>query len=231
MSRTEVVAVKPEADSGLDPILIVEAALFSAGKPISVEELAENTGLDRRKVPKALAELQQRYAAAHTSLEIGRAGDKWSMQVRTAYAPSTTKLAPMEIPIKLLKTLALIAYHQPILQSDLKEMVGPKVYDHIGELKELGLIKKRAHERSFHILTSDRFPDYFGIPAADREGIKHFLADKVGLKLPTTDDKGNKKLNAFPAAAEGAATAAQGDAAADGRAPAAAPPQGEAPPS
>ena len=200
MPRTEVVVIKPHDESPLDPVLVVEAALFSAGKPISVEEIAENTGLDRRKVPKALSELQQRYATGHTSLEIGRAGDKWSMQVRTDYAPSTTKLAPMEIPVKLLKTLALIAYHQPILQSDLKEMVGPKVYDHIAELKERGLVKKRAHERSFHIVTSERFPDYFGIPAADREGIKTFLAEKVGLALPTTDEKGNKKLSTFPAA-------------------------------
>jgi segregation and condensation protein B len=207
--------VKPEHDSGLDPVLVVEAALFSAGKPISVEEIAENTGLDRRKVPKALAELQQRYATAHGSLEIGRAGEKWSMQVRTEYVPSTTKLAPMEIPIKLLKTLALIAYHQPILQSDLKEMVGPKVYDHISELKDLGLVKKRAHERSFHIVTSERFPDYFGIPAADREGIKTFLADKVGLKLPTTDEKGNKKLSTFPAAETEAPKTANAPAAQD----------------
>lgn len=183
----------------LDPVLIVEAALFSAGKPISAEELAENTGLERRKVPKAIEELQRRYAAANTSLEIAKAGDRWAMQVRTAYAPSTTRLAPMEIPIKLLKTLALIAYHQPVLQSDLKEMVGPKVYDHIAELKDAGLIKKRAHERSYMILTSERFPEYFGIPAADREAIKVFLAEKVGLQLPKTDKEGNRKLNTFPA--------------------------------
>jgi len=194
MSRTELVTM-----TELDAVLIVEAALFSAGKPVSVEEIAENTGLDKRKVPAALKELQARYAAASSALEIGRAGDKWGMQVRTAYAPSTTKLAPMEIPIKLLKTLALIAYHQPVLQSDLKDMVGPKVYDHIAELLEAGLIRKRVHERSFLIVTSDRFPEYFGIPASDREGIKHFLADKVGLKLPTTDEKGNAKLSTFDA--------------------------------
>src|SRR5581483_5701893 len=144
MSRTELVTM-----TELDAVLIVEAALFSACKPVSVEEIAENTGLDKRKVPAALKELQARYAAASSALEIGRAGDKWGMQVRTAYAPSTTKLAPMEIPIKLLKTLALIAYHQPVLQSDLKDMVGPKVYDHIAELTEAGLVRKRVHERSF----------------------------------------------------------------------------------
>lgn len=193
----------------LDPVLIVEAALFSAGKPISLEEIAENTGLERRKVPKAIEELQRRYAASNTSLEIAKAGDKWAMQVRTAYAPSTTRLAPMEIPLKLLKTLALIAYHQPVLQSDLKEMVGPKVYDHIAELKELGLVKKRTHERSFLILTSERFPEYFGIPSADREGIKTFLAEKVGLELPKTDKEGNRKLSTFPD--EAAATKPDGD--------------------
>ena len=198
MPRTEMVVMAADTSPELDPVLIVEAALFSAGKPVSVEEISENTGLDKRKVPKALAELQARYAAAHSALEIGRAGEKWGMQVRTAYAPSTTKLAPMEIPMKLLKTLALIAYHQPVLQSDLKDMVGPKVYDHIGELQELGLVRKRVHERSFLIVTSDRFPEYFGIPASDREGIKHFLADKVGLALPTTDKDGNRKLSTFP---------------------------------
>jgi segregation and condensation protein B len=128
---------------------------------------------------------------------VAKAGDRWAMQVRTAYVPSTTKLAPMEIPVKLVKTLALIAYHQPVLQSKLKDMIGDKVYDHIGELQERGLIKKRVHERSYLIVTSEKFPEYFGIPASDREGIKHYLADKVGLPLPKTDDAGNTKLDTF----------------------------------
>lgn len=189
------IPIGPSPD--LDPVLIVEAALFSAGKPVSVDEIADNTGLGKRVVPKALATLQKRYAEGATSLEIAKAGDKWAMQVQTRFVPSTVRLAPMEIPIKLLKTLALIAYHQPVLQSDVKEMVGDKAYDHIRELKERGLVKKRAHERSYLITTSDQFPEYFGIPSADREGIKTWLAEKVGLELPKTDKKGNKKLSTF----------------------------------
>ena len=196
MSRTEIVAM--HAERPLDPVLVVEAALFSAGKPISLDELAENAGLPRKDVGKLIMELKHRYDAQGGALEVAKAGEKWAMQVRTAYAPSTTKLAPMEIPIKLVKTLALIAYHQPVLQSDLKDMVGDKVYDHIRELVDRGLVKKRVHERSFLLVTSDKFPEYFGIPASDREGIKHFLANKVGLELPRTDDRGNAKLTAFP---------------------------------
>lgn len=197
MSRTEMVAKAAER-AGLDPVLIVEAALFSAGKPVSLDEIAENTGLSRKDVPKLVQELKHRYEAAGTSLEVAKAGEKWAMQVRIAYAPSTTKLAPMEIPVKLLKTLALIAYHQPVLQSKLKDMVGEKVYDHIHELAQRGLVRKRVHERSFLIVTSEKFPEYFGIPAADRDGIKHYLAKKVGLELPRTDEQGNAKLETFP---------------------------------
>lgn len=211
MPRTEVLVVT-QADGGLDPVLVVEAALFSAGKPLATDELAENTGLDRRKVAGYLKELQKRYDAQNGALEIGRAGEKWSMQVRTAYAEKTTRLAPMEIPLKLLKTLALIAYHQPVLQSDLKDMVGEKVYEHVGLLAELGLVKKRVHERSFLIMTTDAFPEYFGIPAADREGIKHYLAEKVGLQLPRTDEKGNAKLSTFQESAPAAMDAPPADA-------------------
>jgi segregation and condensation protein B len=203
-SRITLVAMTAEGPAGggptaegFDPVLVVEAALFSAGKPLATEEIAENTGLDRRKVLGYLKELQARYASAASALEIGKAGDKWGMQVRTSYAEKTTKLAPMEIPIKLLKTLALIAYHQPVLQSDVKEMVGEKVYEHVALLVELGLVKKRVHERSFLLVTSERFPEYFGIPAADREGIKTWLAEKVGLQLPKTDKAGNAKLANF----------------------------------
>lgn len=196
MSRTDIIMLPMAAETGgdaappvgLDPVLVVEAALFSAGKPLATEEIAENAGLDRRKVAGYLKELQKRYEAANGALEIGRAGDKWGMQVRTVYAEKTTKLAPMEIPIKLLKTLALIAYHQPVLQSDVKEMVGDKVYEHVQLLVDLGLVKKRVHERSFLLVTSERFPEYFGIPAADREGIKHYLAEKVGLQLPPKNE-------------------------------------------
>lgn len=208
MRRTELVRMaalkKADDAAAFDPILVVEAALFSAGKPLAADELAENTGLDRRKVTDYLKELQQRYAASASALEIGRAGEKWSMQVRTAYAEKTTRLAPMEIPIKLLKTLALIAYHQPVLQSDLKDMIGEKVYEHVALLVDLGLVKKRVHERSFHISTSEAFPEYFGIPASDREGIKHYLAEKVGLTLPKTDAEGNAKLASFDEAADAA---------------------------
>lgn len=179
-----------------DPVRIVEAALFSAGRPLLVDELAENTGVHKPDCRKALTALQKEYDEKGLALEIARAGDKWAMQVRAEYAPAVVRLAPMEIPIKVLKTLALIAYHQPLLQSDLVDMVGSKAYDHVQVLKDAGLIGKRVQGNSFHLVTTPQFPEYFGLPATEREQIKRFLADKLGIPLPKDDGKGNTRLDA-----------------------------------
>lgn len=187
------VAVPPPANA--DPLRVVEAALFSAGKPLDEVEIAENTGLRRDVVAKALQRLAQEYATRETALEVGRAGAKWAMQVKTAYAPAAVRLAPMEIPVKLLRTLALIAYHQPLLQSDLVDMIGSRTYEHVPELMERGLVKKRPDGNSYLLSTTELFPEYFGIPATDRDAIRRYLAERVGLvATPKGDGKGNATL-------------------------------------
>lgn len=164
-------------------VRIVEAALFSAGKPLLAEELAEKTRLTKEQVRDACKALEKEYEGAPSALEVGKAGDKWSMQLKAQWAPHAAMLAPGEVPKKTLKTLALIAFHQPILQSELKRMVGERVYDHMHELHERGLVVAREHGQTKILTTSDRFPEYFGIPETEPEKIRTFLADKLGIKV------------------------------------------------
>ncbi len=180
----------------------VEAALFSAGRPVDVASLSDTTGYDRDQVRSALQHLQEDYRSRGTALEVEPAGEKWTMQVRTTYAEDVRTLAPMEVPEKTLKTLALIAYHQPILQSDLQDMVGSKVYDHVRELKDLGLLRKRRHERSYLLSTTEKFPEYFGLSTTDPEEIRRQLAEKVGIPLPRDDGRGNRTLDNYEDADE-----------------------------
>lgn len=167
-----------------EPIRLVEAALFSSGKPIDVAHIAEATGLKPDEVRDALKKLEKEYRDRDTALEVVKSGPRWAMAVRTAYADSTRMLAEAEIPRKVLKTLALIAFHQPLKQSDLKNLVGSVVYDHVKELHERGMVTAR-HEGVTKILqTTDRFIDYFGMDAEDPEQIRTILAKRVGLELP-----------------------------------------------
>jgi segregation and condensation protein B len=193
---------------------IVEAALFSAGKPLSVEEIAQQTNLSPDAVKDACKALAKEYDGRDTVLEVGKAGAKWAMQVRPQAAEPATKFAPPEIPAKLLKTLALIAYHQPMKQSELVDMIGTKVYDHVPDLVERGLVKSRVEGVTKILVTTALFPEYFGLDASDREEIRALMARLVGLPPPP-------KKAAAPAAAivdEGGANvpdAPEGEAPAD----------------
>jgi len=162
---------------------IVEAALFSAGRPISAEELAQTTGVEPGKVREHLKALASDYGGRSSAVEVAAVGGKWTMQIRMEYTDRARAFAPPEIERDLLKTAALVAYHQPLLQSDLGDMIGSKVYEHVQALAALNLINKRPSGRSFELTTTRYFVEFFGIKATDREGIRRFLAEKAGVKF------------------------------------------------
>jgi segregation and condensation protein B len=170
--------------AGMKPMHVVEAALFSAGKPLLVEEMAETTGLRAEVVKEGIKELVAAYDGRDSVIEVGKAGAKWAMQVRSRAAEPAAKFAPMEIPVKVLKTLALIAYHQPMKQSELVDMIGTKVYDHVPELTSRGLVRAREEGVTKVLTTTAAFPEYFGLDAEDAEGVRAALAKLVGLPPP-----------------------------------------------
>lgn len=192
---------------------IVEAALFSAGRPVAVEEIAQSTGLPQENVRQLLKGLAGDYESRGSAVEVAKVGEKWTMQIRMEYTDRAQAFAPPEIPKDLLKTAALIAYHQPILQSDLFDMVGSKVYEHTQTLESLNLINKKPSGRSFELTTTRYFVEFFGLKETNREGIRRLLAEKAGVKFTPK-----------PAPVqEPPATAPQGE-------PAAPPPEGAEPP-
>ena len=163
------------------PARAVEAALFSAGRPLDRAELMEATGLNRTAVRNGLKELQTAYSQGETVLEVATIGGKWAMQLKARYAPFSQKLAPTEVSERLLPTLALIAHEQPLLQSELKALIGDKVYEHVRVLVELGLVRKWPAPPTYKLATTEAFPDYFGIDARDPEAIKEWLDKELGL--------------------------------------------------
>jgi len=165
------------------PMLLIEAALFSAGKPVALEEIAVSTGLDPALIKLYLKKLAQSYARRETSLEIIKAGRKYSLRVKERYVDDVRSLAAPEVNRKLLKTAALIAYHQPVKQADLVEMYGSKVYDHVKELMQLGLVRARKEGSTKVLTTTHRFSETFGISSVSRNKVKGHVRDRVLEKL------------------------------------------------
>jgi segregation and condensation protein B len=162
--------------------LKLEAILFAGGAPLSVKELTEKAGeSDFRAVQRALRHLGRTYAGRQTSLEIRRVGDRYALQVREEFLPSVHSVQPIEIPPRTLKSLTLIAYHQPMLQSVLVKMVGEYAYQEVAELQSFGLIRAEPKGSTLELTTTSRFAEYFGIGSSRPEQIREFLAKKLGL--------------------------------------------------
>jgi len=141
---------------------LVESVLFSASNPVSIKEIKESTGLSSQKVKKTIDELIGDYNVTRkndTSMEVIKAGDKFAMQVKKRYAEQTVMVQNPEIEDHLLKTLTLIAFHQPIKQSNLRRMIGVKAYDHVDELTDLKFINAK-HHGSTEMLTPDEIRDF-----------------------------------------------------------------------
>jgi segregation and condensation protein B len=158
---------------------VVEAALFSAGKPLKISEISDATGLGSDTVRKAVRKLAVEYNDRDSAMEIVSISSKYVMQLREDLTTSAQKLARTEIPKKYLKTVSLIAYHQPLKQSELVEMVGNKGYEHVRALCGFGLITARPYGATKRLKTTRRFLEYFGIDAKKPEEIKRWLEERL----------------------------------------------------
>lgn len=142
----------------------VEALLFSAGKNMTVDAIANLVGTDKREVVKDLQELQQEYNARDSALMIVDEGDLWKIHVREKYLPLVQKIvADTELPKTVLETLAVIAYKSPVLQSDVINIRTSTAYEHIGLLIDMGFVTREKSGRSFLLRVTDKFFDYFDI--------------------------------------------------------------------
>ncbi len=161
---------------------LVESVLFSASKPVSVNEIKETTGLTPNIIKKTLDELIEDYNVKRkneTSMEVIKAGDKFAMQVKKRFTEQSIMISKPEIEGNLLKTLTLIAFHQPLKQSNLRRMIGTKAYEHVDELSSMKLISTKQHGSTEMLTTTRLFPEYFGINTTNPEEIRDFLIKKV----------------------------------------------------
>ena len=154
---------------------MIEAALFSAAKPVTVTDIKTVTALDARTIRTALKKLMDEYNDSDRAIEIAKMGPRYAMQVKKEYTGAAARLSDMKVPKDVLKTASLIAYYQPVLQSKMYDLVGNKIYEHAKVLEELGLVKTKPKKKSIELTTTKKFIETFGIDARSREDVKAWL--------------------------------------------------------
>ena len=159
----------------------LESALYSAGRPLTIEELIKASGTESRtKTLNLLTILIKKTKSTFKAIEIIILPDgSYVFQLKPEYSSTIRRYASKPIlPNATLKTLSYIAYMQPISSKQLVETRGSGVYSHLKELRQLDFIEHQNVGRLKIYTTTNKFQKYFGIQG-DADSLKQKLFKKV----------------------------------------------------
>jgi segregation and condensation protein B len=151
---------------------LIEAALFASGKTLSIRELSKLSDRSEDEVLALADELIRDYNLRESGIEIRSFDENYVMQVRASLARNVISVAPREINAPLIRTLAIIAYKQPLKQSVLADIRGNKSYAHVKELEQMGLINAKKIGRTKVLTTTKGFAEYFGLDSDSPEFVR-----------------------------------------------------------
>ena len=144
----------------------VEAALYAAGRPLSVDEISRVAGTaSERKAVAVAREVARAVNGALQAVEVVEyAGPKFAMQLKAQYTQTARKFATRPLLSRAaLRTLSFISFFQPISASELVLRRSTTVYQHLRDLEEVGFIAGERQGRSKAYKTTPRFAEYFGL--------------------------------------------------------------------
>ena len=144
----------------------LESALYSAGRPLTVEELIKASGTEsRQKTVAVLGSMIKKTKNIFKAIEIVILPDgSYVFQLKPEYSSSIRKYADKPLLSRAAqKTLSYIALEQPISSKQLLEVRGSGVYGQLKELRQLNFIEHQSVGRLRIYSTTEKFQKYFGI--------------------------------------------------------------------
>lgn len=166
-------------DKRLQRLTELEAALYSAGHPLDIEELMQALGTKSDKVVhKLIDELSKKIEARGCALEVKTLpGNRVVMQLKHEYGKMVRQFTNRPLlTVGPLKTLSYIAYNKPIEQAQVLEYRGVHVYTQLRLLEDMALIIRERTERGVVIKTTPFFADYFGL-SRDQDKARHQIIE------------------------------------------------------
>jgi len=153
----------------------IEAALYSAGRPLSIDELVKASSSSRSTTLRVVHDLVRKAESVFTALEVKELTNKtFVLQLKPSYNPMIRRYAQRPlIPASSLKTLSYITFEQPVTSKRLLQIRGSQVYTHLKILRRMGFIEYENHSRSRTYRTTKKFQAYFGL--SDLESLRSVL--------------------------------------------------------
>ena len=151
---------------------VIEAIIFAADRPVSVDQLARMMHeLDNDTIERLIRKLQQEYDASRRGFQLIEIANGFQMCTRDEFAPWIKDFYTTEISSRLsvssLEALAIVAYRQPATRAEIEEIRGVNSDSVIRTLMERNLIKvvgrKQAPGKPMLYGTTTDFLMHFGL--------------------------------------------------------------------
>jgi segregation and condensation protein B len=161
----------------MDVMIILQAILLTADKPLSLEQLegyfTPEEGIPRSAIRSALQALA--LACESQSFELKETASGFRLQTRAAFQSWVQRhedVRPSKYSRAFLETLALIAWRQPITRAEIEEVRGVAVNANvIKTLLERDWVRVIGHKelpgRPEMLGTTRHFLDYFNLKSLD----------------------------------------------------------------
>ena len=144
----------------------VEAALYAAGRPLDISDIARVAGTtSERKGAAIVREIARVVNSTMQAVEVVEyPGPRFALQLKAEYVQVARRFATRPLLSKAaLRTLSYIAYFQPLSAGELVLRRSSSAYQHLKELEEVGFIVGERQGRTRVYRTTGRFSEYFGL--------------------------------------------------------------------
>lgn len=154
----------------------LEAIIYAADEPATVEQLAEAVGVEKPAVRAALDELVPGYAGDDRGIEIRQVAGGYKFYTKACHHEAVRKFIkslrpPLRLTMPALETLAVISYKQPVTLPEIQEIRGVNCAGVVKTLLEKRLIttagRKPVIGRPILYRTSKEFLMRFGLSDLD----------------------------------------------------------------
>ena len=150
---------------------IIESLLFVAEEPLTLDKIKDVLELDdRQQIRDALHELQADYATRTGAFVLREVAGGYQFRSRSEYVPWIKKLIqpkPARLSKAALESLAIIAYKQPVIRSDIEQLRGVDCGGVLRMLLERNLIRvlgrKEIPGRPIIYATTKQFLEVFDL--------------------------------------------------------------------
>ena len=186
---------------------LLEAALFSAGRPLTAEELGTlDAEASLADVRVALEQIREHYDFEQHGVELVELAGGYQILTRPIHAAAIERaqfsVRTPKLTAAALETLAVIAYRQPVGRAEIEEIRGVSAAGVLRSLQERGLIEVTGRSeglgRPLLYGTTPLFLELLGL--ADLANLPRAEELSIALEPPRPETTGEDDAAAYVAA-------------------------------